>query len=123
MTQTQGVRLAIFFGAIVVIGIVFNAMDDPITTPVKTPEPVALPPHIVDSNTALPNGRRIQINVNDASITKADCRNLILAYKKQAAPDGQVSVRKPNPKDNGMYPWCIENFGGSGIKFQDYFFE
>ena len=84
-----------------------------------------LPSHMVESNTPLSMkyGRRIEIHVQDPDLSKEECRVLIAAYRREAMPDGQVSVRKPSRKFNGsMEPWCVENMGGEGIFFNDSLF-
>jgi hypothetical protein len=96
---------------------------DPSVTELTISPSVAahLPAHTVAGNTALPNGLRIQIDVNDPNISKEDCKNLILAYKEMAAPDGQVSVRKPSERGGReLLPWCIENFGSGEIRFLEW---
>ena len=85
---------------------------------------IAIPAHKVASNTSLTPkcGRRIEIHTNKIDLTKDECRALIRLYRPQAAPDGQVSVRKPSKKLGGqMLPWCVENLRGDGITFNDMF--
>jgi len=36
---------------------------------------------------------------------------LLSAYRAKAAPDGQVSVRKPN-RFGDMKPFCVDNLDG-----------
>jgi hypothetical protein len=86
----------------------------------------ALPPHTVASNTSLAPkaGRRIEIHVDDPSLTKEQCKALIAHYHNQAAPDGQVSVQKPSALFGGtLQPWCVENLGRGGIFFNDVLFK
>ena len=83
-----------------------------------------LPQHTIESNTSLApkDGRRIEIHVRNANLTKDECRLLINAYKNNAGSRGQVSVRKPNK--NGEYlPWCVDNMDEKGITFNDFHFE
>jgi hypothetical protein len=85
-----------------------------------------LPPHTIDSDTSLfpKNGRVIHLNSNNPQLTRNDCIKLINAYRKKAGPEGQVGVSKPSRALEGrMAPWCVENFDGKGIVFQDYFFD
>ena len=87
--------------------------------------PIPLAGHVVadDSSLAPRDGRRIQINSFDANLSKDACIALVKYYKDQAEPDGQVSVHKPSKiLDNKLNPWCIENFDGKGIQFNDYLF-
>jgi hypothetical protein len=84
-----------------------------------------LPPHHVASNTSLApkEGRRIEIHVRDAHLTPAQCKTLIAHYRSQAAPGGQVSVHKPSTwLDGTLQPWCVENFDGHGVFFNDELF-
>lgn len=76
-----------------------------------------LPTHVVAKNAAIMTGRRIEIHVDDPSITKEQCLALLAEYHDQALPDGQVSVRKPD-KTGAMTPWCVDNFA-KGILFND----
>lgn len=84
-----------------------------------------LPSHVIADDSPVPprKGHRVQINSQDTDLTKEECRALINAYRHRAAPDGQVSVRKPSQAFNGqLTPWCIENFDGQGIRFNDNMF-
>lgn len=84
-----------------------------------------LPPHQVASNTSLApkKGRRIEIHVRDSNLTKEQCKALIANYRSQAAPDGQVSVHKTSTLLGGeLLPWCVENFDGRGVTFNDALF-
>jgi len=85
----------------------------------------SLPPHQVASNTSLApkKGRRIEIHVRDSNLTKEQCKALIANYRSQAAPDGQVSVHKPSTLLGGeLLPWCVENFDGRSVTFNDTLF-
>ena len=87
-------------------------------------KPSVLPKHTVAKNTQLPRGRRIEVHVTNADLTKAQCQQLIAHYRTSAAPDGQVTVRKPAKALGGeLYPWCVENFDGKGVQFNDYGFK
>lgn len=92
--------------------------------PQETASKKLLAPHVIASNTSLApkNGRRIEIRVSDAKLTKEQCTDLINAYKAQAGPEGQVSVRKPS-KDGNLYPWCVDNCDGTPIMFNDMYFQ
>ncbi len=84
-----------------------------------------LPAHRVadDSSLAPKKGRRIHLQVDNPDISKDECIALINAYKKKAGPDGQVAVQKPSKVLGGaMAPWCVENFDGRGIFFNDNMF-
>lgn len=77
-----------------------------------------LPEHSVEMSSLAPkSGSRVQVSVR-SEISEADCSNLIERYRSDGSPDGQVSVHMPSALLNGtMAPWCVENFDGSGIKF------
>lgn len=80
--------------------------------------PPAPPYKIVDNSSLAPKrGRRIEAQVEDASISDEQCAAVIEALRAKAAPDGQVSVHVPLTDAPGEYaPLCIENFDGSGIE-------
>ncbi len=82
-----------------------------------------LPDHYFadDSPLSLKQGRRVQINVYDPNITREQCIALIDAYRERGAPDGQIGVQKP--VHGGFAPWCVENFDGRGVIFNDFYFE
>jgi len=87
---------------------------------------VTVPPHEVVSNTSLApkQGRRIEIHSTDPKLTRDECRALIERYRDQGGPDGQVSVHKPSSLLKGhLAPWCLENFEGKGIEFNNSLFE
>ena len=93
--------------------------------PTDTPLPTKnLPQHTIESNTSLApkDGRRIEIHVRNTNLTKDECRLLINAYKQEAGPIGQVSVRKPN-KNGELLPWCVDNIDDKGTTFNDFHFE
>lgn len=84
-----------------------------------------LPPHTVaeDSSLAPKDGRRIQLNSDDPDLSKEECIALINGYRRKAGKEGQVSVHKPSKILKGnMAPWCVENFDGRGIVFNDNMF-
>jgi hypothetical protein len=84
-----------------------------------------LPPHEIAKDTSLApkNGRRIEIHVNDPSLTRDQCTSLINAYRSKAGPQGQVSVRKPSTaQGGGLQPWCVDNMDKSGVTFNDFYF-
>lgn len=69
------------------------------------------------------DGRRIVLDANSPSITRLECERLVAHYRKAAAPEGQVVVRKPSQLLQGqMTPWCVENFDGRGVVFNDQLF-
>jgi len=82
-----------------------------------------LPEHTVEETSLAPRqGQRVQVNVS-ADISRAECEQLINRYRSDGAPDGQVGVNKPSAKLGGsLAPWCIENFEGDGITFNDSLF-
>ena len=84
-----------------------------------------LSPHTVAADTSLApkDAPRIQLNSNNAQHTKDECTTLINGYRRKAGPDGQVSVHKPSRVLQGnMAPWCVDNFDGKGIVFNDNMF-
>lgn len=85
--------------------------------------PPSLPQHTMAKNSplALHRGRRIEIHVADPYLTKEQCVALINAYRSQAGPGGQVSVRKPD-KYGDMSPWCVDNLDGTPIVFNTFGF-
>lgn len=79
-----------------------------------------LPQHTVVDESPPPNGMRVQIKVDDANLSQAECSALIEAYRAKALPEGQVSVHKPSTievLDGAVLPYCVENFDGEGISF------
>lgn len=82
-----------------------------------------LPEHAVEKTSLAPRqGQRVQVNVG-ADISRAECEELINNYRSDGAPDGQVGVHKPSSKLGGrLLPWCVENFEGDGITFNDSLF-
>ncbi len=85
-----------------------------------------LPEHRVVSNTDISTAnmkrRRIEIHVRNPNLTKDECRALINAYKNEAGPEGQVSVRKPD-NEGQLLPWCVDNMDGRSIIFNDFYFD
>lgn len=83
----------------------------------------SLPPHtVVDYVTLRPHhdGRRVGIHAHSPVLTKIECQRLIDHYRGDAGKEGQVVVRKPSPLFGGrMTPWCVENFDGKGVQFND----
>ena len=64
-------------------------------------------------------GKRIQINVL-TDISSDDCTHLVQRYRSEGEPDGQISVRKPSKAADGqLFPWCVENFDGRGLQFNE----
>jgi hypothetical protein len=82
----------------------------------------ALPEHEVVAVTPLTprRGSRVEIHAT-ARLSKDQCRALIDAYQSKGLPDGQVSVRQPH--ESGFVPYCVENFDGRGITFNDALWE
>ena len=90
-----------------------------------SPNMPELPAHVVAADSPLPprEGRRVQIDSSDADLTREECSALIEAYRDRAAPDGQISVHKPSQiLDGKLTPWCVENFDGKGVRFNDNMF-
>jgi hypothetical protein len=81
---------------------------------------IALPEHSIERSSLAPKeGERVQVEVT-RDITKDECSALIERYRSEGAPEGQVSVRKPSKMLKGRpSPWCVENFDGKGIVFND----
>lgn len=68
-------------------------------------------------------GNRIEIDVLNPGLTKAECSTLINKYLEQAGPNGQVGIHKPAPKlRNKLVPFCVNNLDGAGTFFNDYYF-
>lgn len=81
-----------------------------------------LPDHQMSADPLGAGRNRVQVNAS-GEITRSECEALIKEYSTQAGSDGQVSVYKPSTKLSGKpAPWCVENFDGAGIRFNDNFF-
>lgn len=88
-----------------------------------------LPKHTIQESSLGAKGLRIQINVHDSFLPKADCENLINYYKSRAEPSGQVSIRGPSAKLQKLFPddpkskepqvWAYDNLDGTGIHYND----
>ena len=86
-----------------------------------------LPEHTVQESSLGAKGMRIQINVQDSFLPKADCENLINYYKNRAKPNGQVSIHGPSTKLQKLFPedpdskkpqvWAYDNLDGTGIHY------
>jgi len=111
-------RIVLFIGLTIALAACVSA-SQPATT---VPTSVVLPQHTVAKDTAITNGRRIEIHVSDPSLTKDECLALIVAYRDKAKPQGQISVRKPD-KTGELVPWCVDNMDGSPVIFNDSFFK
>lgn len=76
-----------------------------------------LPEHAIVDDSPLPPraGHRVEIRVA-ALPTMEDCQRLVDAYRRRAAPDGQVtvSVRVRDKSGESDLPVCVENFDGKG---------
>ena len=84
---------------------------------VERPSVTSLPEHEIRRG-ALFEGQRIAVQV-DQDISRSECRALIRHYERQAQ-GGQVAVSKPNQAlDGGSFPWCVQNFDGRGIQFNE----
>jgi hypothetical protein len=105
--------------------------SSPSTSSPSTSSPENLPPHTVASRVSLGSNReRIQVNSLNPQLSKGDCEKLADNYKPQG---GQVSVHKPSLKFKKLFPqateqeimkpFCVNNLDGTGIFFNDYFFE
>lgn len=79
-----------------------------------------LPEHDVKES-ELVDGQRIQIDVA-ADISREECVALIVQNQEKAKPNGQVSVHKFNKAFGRPAPWCVENFDGRGVTFNEYGF-
>jgi hypothetical protein len=67
-------------------------------------------------------GVQVQVLV-DVIITRGECRQLIAAYRKRAK-GGQVSVHRPvDSHSSGRAPWCVDNFDGRGVTFNETLFD
>ena len=87
-----------------------------------------LPKHTVQESSLGAKGSRVQINVQDAYLPKADCENLVNFYKSRAKPNGQVCLYGPSVKMQKLFPddpdsrkpqvWAYDNLDGTGIHFQ-----
>lgn len=83
-----------------------------------------LPAHKIVDESQLSAGMRIQINSDDKNLSREQCTALINAYRKKGLPNGQVSVHKPSTLKGlggSVLPFCIENYDGEGIKFNNDF--
>lgn len=90
----------------------------------KSAEPPAdLPIHTSETSSLEPRtGKRVTLTVTN-DISRDGCRALIEAYRREGAPDGQVGVHKPSAALGGQsLPWCVENYDGEGIRFNDELF-
>lgn len=72
---------------------------------------------IPDKSTAPPLGVHALVGAR----ARPHARQLIEAYRAEAAPDGQVAVATPD-QDGDLFPWCIESFDGAGVTFNDLLF-
>lgn len=79
-----------------------------------------LPDHTVEAS-ELVEGQRIQIDVA-SDITREECIALILENREKAKPNGQVSVHKFNKAFGRLAPWCVENFDGNNVQFNEFGF-
>lgn len=79
-----------------------------------------LPEHALKES-ALVDGQRIQIDVA-TDISRDECVALIVENQDKAKPNGQVSVHKFNKAFGRLAPWCVENFDGQGVTFNEYGF-
>lgn len=73
------------------------------------------------------DGKRIQIDTNDANLSREACMALVEEYMEAAGgPDGKIVVQKPNPQSpwNGKRaPYCENNMDGLGTYFNDAYFD
>lgn len=85
--------------------------------------PAELPTHTSETSSLAPRtGKRVALTVTN-DISRDECRALINAYRREGAPDGQVVVHKPSAALGGQsLPWCVENYDGEGIRFNDELF-
>lgn len=79
-----------------------------------------LPEHTVEMS-RLVEGQRVQVEAA-GDITRDECISLIEKYRADAEPNGQVGVHKFNETLGRVSPWCVENFDGRGIQFNEFGF-
>jgi len=83
----------------------------------------SLPDHTVEKSSLGGNATRVQVNTNDAALSKEDCEKLITEYRDDAGEGGQVSVHKPSAAlQNTLQPFCVDNMEGEGTFFNEFFF-
>ncbi|MBT9138485.1 MAG: hypothetical protein DDT31_01050 [Syntrophomonadaceae bacterium] len=114
--------VGIFF-LILILFIIDKLKPTPTSSQVQVVK--ALPRHIVVDNSTLPNGRRIQVNSSDPNLSSSACLELLSNYSEMAAPNGQVSVHKPNmanPWNGKVLPYCVNNFDKDGAFINTTFF-
>lgn len=71
------------------------------------------------------DGKRIQIDTNDADLTRDECIAIASKFLEEAGVDGKVVVQKPNPKppwSGKRAPFCANNNDGAGTFFNDEYF-
>lgn len=78
------------------------------------------PGHTVEMSRSV-EGQRVQVEAS-GDITRDECISLIEKYRADAEPNGQVSVQKFNKTLGYVAPWCVENFDGRGVQFNDFGF-
>jgi len=88
-----------------------------------------LPQHTVQMTSLGPKGLRVQIDVKESFLPKADCEKLIGFYRKKAEPSGQVSIHGPSAKLQKLFPddpnsrkpqvWAYDNLDGTGIHYNE----
>jgi hypothetical protein len=79
-----------------------------------------LPEHNVEASRLL-EGQRVHVDA-PGDITRDECISLIDKYRSDAEPNGQVSVHKFNKALGHLSPWCVENFDGTGVQFNEFGF-
>ena len=107
---------------LLVFGLFTTCGDDRPTSP-ATKQP--FPPHRVAGKSSLApqKGMRIQLDVDNPSLTESECLRLLAAYREEAGPAGQVSVHRPSKLLGGQRaPWCVDNADEDHIRFQDALF-
>ena len=77
-------------------------------------------PHEVTENVSLRplmDGRRIMLTVHH-NLSVSQCLSILDAYLKQAGPEGQVSVRRPD-SDGYIEPFCVKNLDEDDVIIWD----
>lgn len=112
-----------FLALVSACGVSPDTPDKVGATATETSDLVDLPEHSVDITPLEPRrGARVEIKVS-SDISREQCEHLIKRYRQSGAPDGQVSVHKPSEiLEGAVVPWCVENFDGAGIRWNDNMF-
>ncbi len=71
------------------------------------------------------DGQYIEIDTGDPNLSRDECVAIAAKYLDEAGTDGQVVVKKPNPKppwSGKPAPFCADNNDGEGTFFNDEYF-